>query len=642
MSIRIVCSNGEARVPRSFLKNMSLFESNPELAACDSYTLSCKAGSDSLNFFLEKVYDETTCVDPHEITEDNFAELKALSTELGFPKFDKALRVFEAGRLILFGERLDEYEEKLENIGDELWEVSVTLKDKIYNQESSYAELQMQMRRHEQLFQDLQRRLDKLESGKMKSETEWRDSVSCQIQSLERKFEEVGLLCEERSYESLRKVVQAIKECPKQSDLVLAVEQLKQSEKEIPDHPQQKITSGPAAHTSMAKRGLKDDANKESSVLSVSDRVKKEGSGREFVYDESKKLDGVIAHLARECRGNVHDKGIVNVTASSVCAISSQPKNAVDLRTDSRFWSRNEANAWICYDFRERRVIPTSYSVRSWHDGPGSCHLKSWVIEVSNDGHSWTEIDRRDDNNDLNSSWVTVNFKISRVPSESFRFFRLRQAGKNHQGDYCLDLSALEIFGTLFVREKVEKQPPPKQDFVYHADGEGHFPPPLFPPKLDGVIAYLTRECGGNVHERRVVNVTVSSNGDNARNAVDLGTERYYGSRDERNSWICYDFKERRVVPTSYSVRSCKWGPGGAHLKSWVIEVSNDRSSWTEIDRRDNNDLNGYFLTENFEISRVPSEGIRFFRLKQTGENHRGDNQLSVNSLEIFGTLFEK
>ena len=40
-------------------------------------------------------------------------------------------------------------------------------------------------------------------------------------------------------------------------------------------------------------------------------------------------------------------------------------------------------------------MIPTSYSVRGLSDGPGGEHLKSWVIEVSNDGteNSWREID---------------------------------------------------------------------------------------------------------------------------------------------------------------------------------------------------------------------------------------------------------
>lgn len=38
-----------------------------------------------------------------------------------------------------------------------------------------------------------------------------------------------------------------------------------------------------------------------------------------FLYDESKPLDGIIAHLSPECDGNVHNKGgVFNVTVSSV------------------------------------------------------------------------------------------------------------------------------------------------------------------------------------------------------------------------------------------------------------------------------------------------------------------------------------
>ena len=57
---------------------------------------------------------------------------------------------------------------------------------------------------------------------------------------------------------------------------------------------------------------------------------------REFVYDSSKPREGVIAHLTRECGGNVHDRRIVNVTASNVYNEMSNfhPKN-VDFATDS-------------------------------------------------------------------------------------------------------------------------------------------------------------------------------------------------------------------------------------------------------------------------------------------------------------------
>ena len=139
-----------------------------------------------------------------------------------------------------------------------------------------------------------------------------------------------------------------------------------------------------------------------------------------------------------------------------------------------------------------------------------------------------------------------------------------------------LSLTSLEIFGTLLVSEKVERAP--AQEFVYHADREEQVPPPLFPPKLDGIIAHLTLDFGGNVHDKGIVNVTASGVADNPytigydyhpRNAVDFVTDAYYFSEDKRNGWICYDFKERRVIPTSYSVKSDEaGGPGWYHIRS--------------------------------------------------------------------------
>ena len=170
-----------------------------------------------------------------------------------------------------------------------------------------------------------------------------------------------------------------------------------------------------------------------------------------FNYDELGPLDGIIAHLTREFGGNVHDKNIVKVTASSAPNNCCPPKNAVDLGTDSIYVSDNETNAWICYEFKKHSVIPKSYSIMSYDSGPGYHNLKSWIIEVSKDGaaNSWMEIDRRENNNDLNDTLVTANFKISHVPSEGFRFIRLRQIGKDHKGGYCIKIAALELFGVL-------------------------------------------------------------------------------------------------------------------------------------------------------------------------------------------------
>ena len=175
-------------------------------------------------------------------------------------------------------------------------------------------------------------------------------------------------------------------------------------------------------------------------------------AGTEFVYNDAKPLDGIIAHLTRECGGNVHEKGVVKVTASScLCGIGGKPANAVDLNSDSEFWSEEWPNQWIRYDFNGRRVTPTSYSIRSMDDGPDSEHPMSWVLEVSNDGKegSWEVVDSREDNDDLNDAHVTHNFALSAPPSGAFRFVRLRVTGDNHFGKDNLAICALELFGAL-------------------------------------------------------------------------------------------------------------------------------------------------------------------------------------------------
>ena len=619
MSLRLFTDAGpETTIPALFLKQMSLFTRSPELADSGSYQLRCKVTQAVLNAFVRKLYDQNALV---EVTYDNFEQLDSLCRELGFSGFDKELQAFTEAV-----PREDAFDVR---------EV-LLLKERVM--------------RHDKRLAEIQHQLNELLSWKQENKSSARD-----FQSLERRIDEIVLLCGAAQTTEVSQKTEP-KDHAKRKDIekvARGVAQLKESE--ATSHART-VKSSDVMKTTLPP------LNPETAVKQVANKRHRRKvipllkQRREFLYDESKPLEGIIAHLTRECGGDVHRKGIVNITASSVRVRS--PVNRIGgpgpglvleqfcptgMENEFNFCSKNERNAWICYDFKERRVIPTSYSVRS----SGGKNLKSWVIEVSNDEYSWTEIDRRDNNNDLNDEYVTVNFKISKVPSESFRFFRLRQNGPNHDNyktSYAVALTALEVFGTLFVMEKIDRPEPRQRTFVYQIDKEGLVPPPLLPAKLDGIIAQLTRECDGNPHDKGVVNVISSSTNTVAhpKCAADLWTNSPYMSVCE-NDWICYDFIERRVIPTSYSVRSGQcWRQGfteDEHLKSWVIEVSNDGYSWTEIDRQDNNDLNGKYATANFKISRIPSESFQFFRLRQTGKNHQGTDGFRITALEIFGTL---
>jgi hypothetical protein len=123
-------------------------------------------------------------------------------------------------------------------------------------------------------------------------------------------------------------------------------------------------------------------------------------------------------------------------------------KNAADLTVDSHYFSSNAPNQWICDNFVDSTIKPTHYSIRSRRDvGVGDHHLKSWVIECSVDGKDWVEVDRRNNNNELNARNVTRLFIIC-ISGED-RYIRLHQTGPTHRNDHYLVISGLEIFGLL-------------------------------------------------------------------------------------------------------------------------------------------------------------------------------------------------
>ena len=86
----------------------------------------------------------------------------------------------------------------------------------------------------------------------------------------------------------------------------------------------------------------------------------------------------------------------------------------------------------------------TGYSLKSGY----AYHLLKWVIEGSNDAEDWKVLDSRD-TGDLNGKWIVKTYSCSSSGSESYRYLRLRQTGRNSEGRDCLVLSAIEFFGKL-------------------------------------------------------------------------------------------------------------------------------------------------------------------------------------------------
>jgi hypothetical protein len=130
------------------------------------------------------------------------------------------------------------------------------------------------------------------------------------------------------------------------------------------------------------------------------------------------------------------------------------------------------------------------------------------------------------------------------------------------------------------------------------------------------------------------VKITARTYGWEARQTNDLGNNCEFCSADLPSQWICFDFKALRIEPTHYTIQTYCADANRSHLRSWAIEGSDDGASWTEIDRRENNnDLNGELAVKTFVVA--PSASFRRIALRQIGLNHKGGNELILSAFEL-------
>lgn len=160
--------------------------------------------------------------------------------------------------------------------------------------------------------------------------------------------------------------------------------------------------------------------------------------------------------------------------------------------------------------------------------------------------------------------------------------------------------------------------------------------------QFNGIFQNLNRQCEGNAHLGKVIQIT--SSGDKLNNCYEIINKNWNSRWFTKNcnfSWWMVDFKEMSVSLTGYSLKTyTEPGTGYPHLQSWIIEGSNDKEHWERIDTQEpNNYLKGSGYSKMFELSR-PTMPFRYFRLMSNGPNHEGSYYLLLSSIEFFGTIY--
>lgn len=168
----------------------------------------------------------------------------------------------------------------------------------------------------------------------------------------------------------------------------------------------------------------------------------------EIKFNEMNHFDGIINFIRKTTADNFSSS--LNVTASSVGNSFFSPSNIIDYESNQLyFYTKNVQNSWVRIDFKENRVCPSSYSLRS--DVSSDYHPKSWVIEGSNDKVNWEKIDQKNNCNAINGRDLIHNFQIQNNNGKEFRYIQMRITGKNWLGNNLLDIGAIEFHGTLIL-----------------------------------------------------------------------------------------------------------------------------------------------------------------------------------------------
>jgi hypothetical protein len=397
-------ARGPRRVPFDFLCNethfpiqkavvvaqLGVFDEHPSLLEQKPYRVRSHVSTETFKVFLHVVLG-----DEIEITRHNVRGLGELSEEFDFGGVDKELEEYRRdhpGDEESF-EVPNEFRHHFSCVEEEIEALRVLMEEVLRKEEN--AEQRGRLENIEGQLGCLSRRFEEVESKLERSLSEQGEAVRGLGEKVERQGRE--LEAERKEVRELREMQRSVIE--KQGVLEGARERERQENEKFRREIEglvKGLGSGAAAPGTSAPPAV-------APSRAAAPAVK---AGRREIACEFKgeKLKGMIAYLTKEYGGNVADKGIVRIIGrplddSRDCAA----KNVADLEGNSYFLSVDRPSQSICYDFQRRRIKVTHYTLRSrWNGRVGGENPKSWVIEVSDDGTNWTEIDRKVDNAELN------------------------------------------------------------------------------------------------------------------------------------------------------------------------------------------------------------------------------------------------
>lgn len=230
-------------------------------------------------------------------------------------------------------------------------------------------------------------------------------------------------------------------------------------------YPNQPFLQPQNAEIKISKKHNKNSDKKKSKTKSKKKdqkKSKKRSNSIEFVHQQGHEFEGIINYLTEKTQGNIHDNGTIEVTSDKQDQQSkSAAKNVLDGKkvqnsprnTNYFMAKRGETEFWICFDFKKMRVKISSYTIQNTKIA-NVPNIKNWVIETSDDGQKWSQIDEQKDCMAFKNTNQIKTFDVKKC--HFVRFVRFRQTGgklepANNQFSTfdCIGIQSFEFYGKL-------------------------------------------------------------------------------------------------------------------------------------------------------------------------------------------------
>lgn len=73
--------------------------------------------------------------------------------------------------------------------------------------------------------------------------------------------------------------------------------------------------------------------------------------------DRNDEFIGIMRYLTDKAGGNIHDKGVIEITSNSYQGDGNHPKNLVDYQSiNNMYASKDQKDGHICFDFKDKQI----------------------------------------------------------------------------------------------------------------------------------------------------------------------------------------------------------------------------------------------------------------------------------------------